>query len=137
MTATLGSSSQTASISLLAPVLVSGVACSPTSLGQSAVSACTVTLTQTAPLGGSSVTLGQQQRLARRSGIGEGGAGATTATFSATAAASIASNQSATVTATLGTSSQTATIGLLAPVLVSTLPAVPPVSARAPSAPAP
>ena len=47
--------------------------------------------------------------------------GATTATFSATAAASIMSNQSAAVTATLGGSSQTATIALAAPVLVSAL----------------
>ena len=51
--------------------------------------------------------------------------GATTATFSATAAASIASNQSATVTATLGTSSQTATISLLAPVTLSSLTCTP------------
>ena len=51
-------SSQTASFSLLAPVLVSGVACNPTSLGQSTVSTCTLTLTQAAPAaGGSSVTL--------------------------------------------------------------------------------
>ena len=62
---------------------------------------------------------GEQQHFAHRTGIGDVAAGATTATFSATAAASIASNQSATVTATLGSSSQTATISLLAPVLVS------------------
>ena len=119
MTATLGSSSQTATISLLAPVLVSGVACSPTSLGQSAVSTCTVTLTQIAPTGGSSVTLASNNALLTVPASVTVAAGATTATFSATAAASIASNQSATVTATLGSSSQTATIGLAAPVLVS------------------
>ena len=119
VTATLGSSSQTATISLLAPVLVSGVACSPTSLGQSAVSTCTVTLTQTAPAGGSSVTLGSNNVSLTVPASVTVASGATTATFSATAAASIASNQSATVTATLGSSSQTATISLLAPVLVS------------------
>ena len=119
VTATLGSSSQTATISLLAPVLVSGVACSPTSLGQSAVSTCTVTLTQTAPAGGSSVTLASNNVSLTVPASVTVASGATTATFSATAAASIASNQSATVTATLGSSSQTATIGLLAPVLVS------------------
>ena len=119
MTATFGSSSQTATISLLAPVLVSGVACNPTSLGQSAVSTCTVTLTQTAPTGGASVTLASNNALLTVPASVTVAAGATTATFSATAAATIASNQSATVTATLGSSSQTATISLLAPVLVS------------------
>ncbi|MGA2716829.1 MAG: hypothetical protein ABSG41_27385, partial [Bryobacteraceae bacterium] len=114
-----GISSQTATISLVAPALVSGIACSPTSLGQSAVSTCTVTLTQTAPTGGSSVTLGSNNTSLTVPASVTVAAGATTATFSATAAASIASNQSATVTATLGSSSQTATISLLAPVLVS------------------
>jgi trimeric autotransporter adhesin len=52
-------------------------------------------------------------------------AGATTATFSAMALPSIASNQSATLTATLGSSSKTATISLVAPVLVSTLACAP------------
>ncbi len=119
LTATLGGSSKTATISLLAPLLVSGVACIPTTLGQSAVSTCTVTLTQTAPTGGSSVTLASNKASLTVPASVMVAAGDTTATFSATAAASIASNQSATVTATLGTSSQTATISLLAPVLVS------------------
>jgi hypothetical protein len=119
VTATLGASSQTATINLLAPVLVSGVVCSPTSLGQSAVSGCTVTLTQTAPTGGSTVTLGSNNASLTVPASVTVAAGATTATFNATAAATIASNQSATVTATLGASSQTATINLLAPVLVS------------------
>jgi trimeric autotransporter adhesin len=121
VTATLGSSSQTAAISLLAPVLVSGVACTPTSLGQSAVGTCTVTLTQTAPAGGSGVTLASNNALLTVPASVTVATGATTATFSATATASIASNQSATVTATLGTSSQTATVSLLTPVLVSTV----------------
>jgi hypothetical protein len=119
VTATLGASSQTATINLLAPVLVSGVVCSPTSLGQSAVSGCTVTLTQTAPTGGSTVTLASNNASLTVPASVIVAAGATTATFNATAAATIASNQSATVTATLGASSQTATINLLAPVLVS------------------
>jgi uncharacterized protein (TIGR03437 family) len=99
--------------------LVSTLACNPTSLGQSAVSTCTVTLTQTAPAGGSSVTLGSNNALLTVPASVTVAAGATTATFNATAGASIASNQSATVTATLGVSSQTATISLVAPVLVS------------------
>ncbi len=119
VTATLGASSQTAAISLLAPVLVSIVACSPASLGQSAVSTCTVTLTQNAPTGGTNVTLASNNTSLIVPASVTVSAGATTATFSATAAATIASNQSATVTATLGSSPQTATISLLAPVLVS------------------
>ncbi len=119
VTATLGSSSQTATISLLAPVLVSGVACSPTSLRQSAASTCTVTLTQSAPTGGSSVTLASNNASLAVPASMTVASGATTATFRATAAATIASNQTVTVTATLGNSSQSATISLLAPVLVS------------------
>ncbi len=119
VTATLGGSSKTATISLLAPVLVSGVACAPTSLGQSAVSRCTVTLTQSAPTGGSSVTLASNNASLTVPASVAVASGAATATFSATAAAMIASNQTATVTATLGSSSQTATISLLASVIVS------------------
>jgi trimeric autotransporter adhesin len=121
VTATLGSSSQTATISLIAPVLVSSVACSPASLGQSAVSACTVTLTQTASAGGSSVTLASNNTSLTVPASVLVTAGAATASFNATAAASIASNESATVTATLGGRSNTAAIGLLAPILVSSL----------------
>ena len=121
VTAILGSSSQPATISLLAPVLVSGVTCSPASLGQGAVSNCTVTMTQVSPAGGSSVTLASNNALLAVPAMVTVAAGATTATFIATAAASIVSNQTATVTASLGSSLQTATISLLAPVLVSTL----------------
>ena len=126
VTASLGSSSQTATIGLLAPVLVSTLACAPASLGQSAVSTCTVTLTQTAPAGGSNVTLASNNASLTVPASVLVAVGATTATFSATAAASIASNQSAAVTATLGAAvHQTATIGLLTPVLVSTLACAP------------
>ena len=119
VTVTLGTSSQTAAISLLAPVLVSGVACSPASLGQGGTSTCTVTLTQTAPTGGSTVTLASNNTLLTMPASVTVSSGATTATFTAAAAASIPSNQSATVTATLGASSQTAAISLQASVLVS------------------
>ena len=113
--------SAAASFSLLGSVMVSGVACSPTSVGQSATSICTVTLTQTAPAGGSNVTLASSNNLLTVPAAVTVPTGATTATFTATAAASIASNQIATVTATLGSSLQTTTITLVAPVLVSGL----------------
>ena len=73
-----------------------------------------MTLTQTAPAGGSNVTLASNNASLTVPASVLVAVGATTATFSATAAAGIASNQSAAVTATLGSSSQTATIGLLA-----------------------
>ena len=61
-----------------------GVACTPTSLGQSAASTCTVTLTQTAPAGGYG-DAGQQQSSLTVPASVTVAAGATTATFSATA----------------------------------------------------
>jgi uncharacterized protein (TIGR03437 family) len=108
LTASLGSSSQTPTINLLAPVLVSGVACSPTSLGPSAVSTCAVTLT--APTSGSSVTLASSNASLAVPASVTVAAGATSAAFSATASATFTSNQTATVVAALGSSSQTVII---------------------------
>ena len=54
ITATLNGSTQTATIALVAPVLLSGLTCSPTSLGSGGVSTCTVTVSKT---GGATVTL--------------------------------------------------------------------------------
>ena len=105
LTATLGTSSKTATISLVAPGLLSTLACIPTSLGQSAVGICTVTLAQTAPTGGSNVTLASNNASLTVLASVTVASGATTAIFIVTAAASIASNQTATVTATIGTSS--------------------------------
>ena len=62
---------------------------------------------------------GEQQRFAHRAGIGDGSGGSDDGDLQRDGGGFIASNQSATVTATLGSSSQTATISLLAPVLVS------------------
>ncbi len=73
VTATVGTSSQTATIStLLAPVLVSGVVCDAASLGQSAVITCTATLTQFAPAGGSSVMLTSSNASLTVPGFGHG-----------------------------------------------------------------
>ena len=117
LTATLGSSSQTTNLVLLAPILVSGVVCSPASLGQNAVSTCTVTLSQSAPSGGVSVMLSSNSGLLTVPASVTVTAGSTSATFSATASSSITSNQNAIVTATLGASSQTATIALVTPLV--------------------
>jgi trimeric autotransporter adhesin len=94
-----------------APTVVSLI-CSPTKLNAGAASACMVFLSQAAPAGGLSVTLGSNNSSLTVPASVTVAAGATTATFSATAAASIGSGQSAIVTATLGSSSQTAAISL-------------------------
>ncbi len=73
-----------------------------------------VTLTQTAPIGGSAITLASNNTSLTVPASVTVAAGATKATFSATAAASLAVNQSATVTATLGGSSRISSISLVA-----------------------
>ncbi len=110
--------------SIIVPA-ISSVTCNPVNLSANTASSCTVILSSAAPTGGSSVTLASNNASLTVPASVTVAAGATTATFSATAAASIASNQSAKVTATLGSSSQTATITLLAPVLVSSLACAP------------
>ena len=120
ITATLGTSSQTATISLVAPVQVSSLACNPASLGQASASSCTATLTQPAPAGGATLTLASNNALLTTPASITVPPTATTTTFTVTAAAIIPHNQNATLTATLGSSSCTAVIGLLAaPVITS------------------
>ncbi len=115
VTATLGASSQTAAINLQASLKVSGVACNPASLGQSGTSTCAVTLTANAPTGGSTVTLSSNDALMTLPASVTISAGASSANFSATAASSISTNQTATITAALGSSSAHTTISLTAP----------------------
>jgi uncharacterized protein (TIGR03437 family) len=119
VTATLGGAAKTAIINLMAPALVSSMTCSPTSLSQSAIGICTITLAQAASAAGSSITLSSNNASLSVPASVVVAAGATTATFNATAAATIASNQSATVTTTLGGSSKTVVINLVAPIAVS------------------
>ena len=120
VTALFNGSSANVNLNLMASVLVSSLACNPTSLGQNASSTCTVTLTQAAPTGGAAVTLTNTNTVLTVPASVTVAAGATTATFSATTT-TIASNQSATVTATYNSSSANATISLVAPVTVSSL----------------
>ena len=100
---------------------ISSVACTPASLNSSVRSSCMVTLNTVAPTGGATVTLASNNTLLSVPASLTVPAGATTGTFSPTAAASIPGNQTAAVTATLGPSSQSAIIALLSPVLVSGL----------------
>ena len=95
--------------------------CSPAALNAGTISTCTVTLTQAAPTGGSSVTVASNNTLLTVPSLVTVPAGASTATFAASAAASIANNQTATLTATFGGSSKTAAITLAGQALVSGL----------------
>lgn len=127
VTATLGGSSQSAGVNLVAPVQISGVSCSPTSLGQSAVGNCTVLLNQNAPAGGMTVMLASNNALLTVPAAVTVPAGMTSVNFNAMANASIPTNENATVTATLATGSQTVTLGLVAPLQISSLSCNPPI----------
>jgi hypothetical protein len=124
ITASYNGNSANASVNLMAPVLVSSLACAPSSLGPNSASTCTVTLTKVAPTGGASVALSDNTTgLTTPPSVSVVG-GATVATFSVTTAA-ISSDQSATVTATYNGSSANANVSLVAPVLVSSLTCTP------------
>jgi hypothetical protein len=99
---------------------LSGLSCNPASIGPGAVSACTVTLSQAAPANGSGVTLSSNNNSLTVPASVTVAAGSSNANFNATAAGDIGSNQTATVTATLGGASQTASINLVAPSTPST-----------------
>ena len=127
--ATLGTSSVSTSLSVKAPVLVTKLACSPTTVPSGNTSTCTVTLNQAALSGGTVVTLtnSNSASLSIRASVTVA-AGTSTATFSATAAV-LSSSQSATVTAALGNSSFSVLLTLLS---TDTVP--PSVSIQSPTA---
>jgi hypothetical protein len=97
------------------PASVAALACSPSSLASSASAICTVTLSQVAPAGGSIVSLaGDNATLATPASVTVAD-GCRSAAFTA-AAGSVASNQTANVTATLNGTTQSAALSLVAPV---------------------
>jgi uncharacterized protein (TIGR03437 family) len=117
VTATLNGTSQTSTLSLVSPVLVSSLACNPSSLGPISLSACTVTLSKAAPLGGALVTLSNTALLVLTVPTSVTiPAGSSSAVFNAVTV-SILSDQSATITATYNGSSKSVTIGLVASVV--------------------
>ena len=111
ITATLNGSTQTDKISLAAPVLLSGLTCSPTSLSSGGTSVCTVTLTPVASTGGVSVSLSDNSSSLSAPTSVTVAAGSTSATFSVTAG-SISSSTNAKLTAKLGTISKSVTLRL-------------------------
>ena len=118
VTASYGGSSQTASILLVAPTVVSLVSCSPTSLSSGGTSACSVTLSQAAGSSGIAVSLSSNNSALNVPASVTVASGATSANFTATAG-TFTTSQTAVVTASYGGSSQTASILLVAPTVVS------------------
>jgi chitodextrinase len=114
VTASLGTTSASASVSVRAPVLVTSLACNPTTIASGTTSTCTVTLNQPSPSGGTAVALTNTNTAALSVPASVAvGSGASTTTFVATAAV-LTSSQSATVTAKLGTSSFSVSLTLVA-----------------------
>ena len=112
--------SQSAAVSLVTSVTLSSLACSPTSLNSGSATKCTVTL-KAAPSGATVVGLASNNNLLPVPAPSVTvPAAATSTTFTATAG-SIGSNQSATLTASLNGALQTATVSLVAPVMLSSL----------------
>jgi uncharacterized protein (TIGR03437 family) len=108
VTARLNGASQSVSITLLPALTITSLACTPSTLGPGASSVCTVTLSRT---GGGTITLSSSNTAVAIPPAVTVAAASTSATFSAIAGA-IASSQSASVTARLNASTQTALLVL-------------------------
>ena len=85
ITATLGGSSQSTTLALIAPVLVSALACNGTNLDAGASSVCTITLSAQAPTGGVTVSISANTSALTVPASVTVPAGSSTANFSATA----------------------------------------------------
>ncbi|MBZ5724687.1 MAG: hypothetical protein LAP87_06785 [Acidobacteriia bacterium] len=124
VTATWNGGSQTASLSLVAPVALSSVSCTPTGLTSRATSTCTVTLAKVAGTGGVTISLSSNNAALTVPASVAVAANASSATFTAVAG-SVSSDQTAVVTATWNRSSQTASLSLVAPVASSSVSCTP------------
>ena len=120
VTATYNSTSASASLSLVAPVTVKSLACSPASLNSGASGACTVTLSKVAPTGGAVVALSTNNWNLTVAASVTVAAGSLTNTFPATAGTLLA-DQTATVTATYNSTLASASFSLVAPTTVKSL----------------
>lgn len=112
VTASLNGGSQTASISLVVPTLVSSVQCDATSLGPNSKTTCTVTLSRAAVAGGASVSLSSSTSAMSLPPAITVPAGSTSATFQASTAA-LTGTVSVVVTAALSESSKSFAISLV------------------------
>jgi hypothetical protein len=118
LTGTLGSSSQSASLTLVAPPQMSSLSCGATALAPGASTTCTVSLVAAAPAEGVIVTLSRSTAAITIPGTVGVAGGASTAQFTATAAAS-ATDQTVTLTASAGSSSKTVSLTITTPPQIS------------------
>lgn len=121
ISASYSGSSQSTSISLVAPAAISSLQCNPATLGANASSTCTATLSKAAPSTGASISL---------TSTGLSGltvpanttvaAGSSTTSFTVSTGA-LSSDQSGTLTATYNGTSQSANLSLAMATVVSSL----------------
>ena len=124
--ASLSGSSASTTVSLqAAAILVSSLQCSPNALSSNGTGLCTVTLSHTAPSGGSVVTLSNSAAptLTAPASVTVA-ANASSATFGISIG-TVSANQTATVTASLSGSSASAAVSLQTQIFVSSLQCVP------------
>lgn len=108
---TLNSSSVNTSVSLVTPVSVSAVQCTPSSVGSNASTSCTVTVSKAAPAGGAVVTLSASASALTVPASVTIPANAVSASFTATTGA-ITAPLTATITASLNRTSAVASLSL-------------------------
>ena len=123
VTATLGSVNKQAVIALAAAAQLSSLTCSPATVNAPGTSLCTVTLTAAA-LSPLSVTLSSNNASVTVPGSFNIGTGTNSGTFTATAAA-VTSDQTALLTATLNSVSQTFTVTASAPAQLTSVACAP------------
>jgi hypothetical protein len=120
ITAAFGGASASINLNLTGPTAVTGLSCTPSSLGPNASTTCTVTLNRAAPAGGVNVILSSNNGALTVPASVSVSASATTTTFSATTAG-IPSDQPATLTAAYNGSSASALVNLIGGASVSSL----------------
>lgn len=126
VTASLGSSSQSATLSMVAPVLPVSLTCAASSLAPNANTTCTVTLNKAAPAGGVSLAVsGAIVKVLNLPASVAVAANATAGTFSASTGA-VLSTVSASIAVSLNGYRQSASLTLTASVQVSSLQCVSP-----------
>ena len=120
ITAALNGVSVTTNMVLVAPTLVTTLVCYPTTVSSGGSTTCTVSLNQSAGAGGNTISLTSSNSALTVPASVTVPATALSASFAATAG-TVTSTQTATITASLNGVSQTASLSLVAPILVSTL----------------
>jgi chitodextrinase len=113
VTGSLNGGSSSTTLSVQAPMMVSSLTCSPSTVTSGGKSTCTITLNQPSPSGGTTVSLtnSNPSALAVPASVTVA-SGTSAATFTASAAV-VTASQSATLTGKVGTSSQSISLTIL------------------------